>query len=384
MIRSVYILGNHIQSLGVARMADKIDLKVSLFSDYPTPVTRFSRACHSFYLFRDTDHLLDLLNRIDITGETPLLIPTNDYMVNFLGEHYDILKEKYALSIPSPEIVNICLNKRLTYQSASRLGVSIPESHFPDTREQLNQIAPEVTYPVIIKPSVMHTFYSSTSRKAYLCHTKEELFEYYDLALRHISPEEIIIQEFLTGGAPSLYSCGSFTIDGEPFGSFVANRIRQKPMDFGVSTTFAKTVISREIEEQAERFLKGIRYTGISEVEFMYDSAKEVYKLLEINPRTWKWHSIINLLGINYIELLVKFHRGEKIPKFRNETEDIAWVERITDSYVVIKEMIRGKMSMTEYLNTMKLHKEYAAWSTSDPLPAIMYLLLTPYLYFKR
>jgi len=384
MIRSLFILGNHIQSLGVARMAKSIGLHVSLFSDYRTPVTRFSNACNDFFLFHGKDHLIELLTNLTLDDDRPILVPTNDNLVAFMGEHYERLGDRYKLSVPTPEILNTCLNKKLTYQAAENLGIPIPESHFPETPHDLEAIAKDLKFPVIIKPSVMHTFYGSAKRKAYLCRTQDELGKHYNMALEHIPAREIIVQEFLSGGTPTLYSYGSFSIEGKPVGSFVANRLRQKPMDFGISTTYARTVIIPEIEEQAVKFLKGIGYTGISEVEFMYDRASETYKLLEINPRTWKWHSIANKLGVNLIALLVRYHEGEYLPEFRNDLENIAWVERMTDTYVVLKEIMKGRMKLSEYLQSMNHRKESASWDLSDPLPSIMYLILSPYLYFKR
>jgi hypothetical protein len=67
-----------------------------------------------------------------------------------------------------------------------------------------------------------------------------------------------------------------------------------------------------------------------------------------------------------------------------NNLEDIAWIERVTDSYVSIKEIIKGKMTLKEYIITLKMPKENAVWSFKDPLPAIMYILLLPYLFLKR
>jgi len=80
---------------------------------------------------------------------------------------------------------------------------------------------------------------------------------------------------------------------------FVVNRIRQKQWIFGISTCFAKTGNQPTNTIKCRKFLQGINYFGISEVEFMYDPEQQTYKLLEINPRSVKWHTITNLLDIN-------------------------------------------------------------------------------------
>jgi D-aspartate ligase len=384
MIRSLYILGDHIQALGVARMADMINLNVTLFSDYGASITRFSKSCHSFLKFRDELHLYELLDSLPEGEDKPVLVPTNDRWVSFLSQHYKSLSLKYHLSIPEPRILDICFNKRLTYQTGKQLGIPVPESYFPDSLEDLTGLAEKISYPVVIKPAIMYTFYAKTGKKVLVCKNLSDLTTKYREALKYIPANEIIVQEFLDGGARNLYSFGSFAVNGTPVGSFTANRIRQKPMDFGISTTYAKIVVIPGLDNLAIKMLQGIQYTGISEVEFMYDESAKVFKLLEINPRTWKWHSLSNIIGLNLIEKMIRHMQGETPEYFINNKEGLAWVERVTDTWVFITEFLKGRMSINEYVNSMRLKKVFAVWSTSDPLPAIFYIFLTPYLLFKR
>lgn len=382
-IRKVFILGNHIQALGVSRMAAAIGLEVRLFNNYGASVTRFSNTCRRFYRFRDREHLLELL--LDHAGSNDtLLVATNDDLVGFMADHYDLLHPRYVLSIPPPETVRLCFNKRFTYQRAREAGIPIPDSHFPDSLEEVRALAPRIEYPVILKPAVMYTFHQATGKKVFFCKDPDELITHYQRIRQIIPADEVILQEFLTGGAPSLYSFGSFFARGEVYGSLIANRIRQKPMDFGISTCFAHTVINPEIEELAIRFLKEIDYFGMSEVEFMLDPKTGSFKLLEINPRTWKWHSIANKLDINLFEMMVRFLENKPVTKKINDRAGVGWIERLTDSYVVLQEMRKGRLHPREYLRTLRLPAESATWSAKDPLPAIMYLLLSPYLLIKR
>ncbi len=384
MITDIYILGNHIQGLGVSRNAGRQNYRVTLFNKSSLSVARFSNTCKKFVKFKDTNNLLNILLQDKIANKKALLIPTNDALVGFLSDNYEKLNEKYYLSIPPKEITEIAFNKRKTYQAAMDADVPIPESHFPDTEEMLLKHSDTIKYPVIIKPAVMYNFYATSGKKVFLCNNKKDLIENYRKAIKIIPKEEVIVQEMLDGGAKNLFSFASYTKNGVVFGSFTANRIRQKPMDFGVATTFAVSVVNERVEKLAEKFLKAINYTGLSEVEFMYDAKTDEYKLIEINPRTWKWHSMANIVGINLIEMMIKDIQGKNIEKQRNTKEKLAWVEQLTDFFIVFTEIIKGKMSFRDYYKTWKLKKEYATFDWRDPLPAIMYILLSPILYFKR
>ena len=384
MIDTVILLGNHIQGLGVARICRRAGMQVHLFNEDALCVTRFSRTCQRFSRFDGETDLLAKLLGLGIRRQTALLMPTNDRFVGFLAEHYEVLKKKYRLAIPSPEVTDLCFNKIKTYTVAKELGIPIPESHFPASEAEIKTLGEQLTYPVIIKPAVMYRFYSQLKKKVFLCHNAAELLEHYRAATQVIVPEEIIVQEFLPGGPTQLYSFGSFCDGQKVWGSFVANRIRQKPMDFGVATTFAKTVVNPRISELANKFLTGINYFGVSEVEFMYDEALDDFKLIEINPRTWKWHTIANRIGINVVGMLLDYVNEKPLTEQHNDRPNIGWTERLTDTYIVLTEMMKGRMNYQDYQQTQELEKEFACFSWRDPLPGIMYIVMSPYLLFKR
>jgi len=384
MITDIYILGNHIQGLGVSRNANKQGYRVTLFNKSSLSVARFSNTCRRFVKFKNTNNLLDILLADKIENKKALLIPTNDALVGFLADNYERLNKKYYLSIPPKEITEIAFNKRKTYQAAMNAEVPIPESQFPDTEEALIELSAALKYPVIIKPAVMYNFYATSGKKVFKCNNKEDLLVNYHKAIEIIPKEEVIVQEMLQGGAKNLYSFASYARNGEVFGSFVAKRIRQKPMDFGVATTCAVSVVNKRVEELAEKFLQEINYTGLSEVEFMYDEQTGDYKLIEINPRTWKWHSMANIVNINLIKMMIDDIQGKKIEKERNTIENLAWVEQLTDFFIVFTEILKGRMKIKDYYKTWKLKKEYATFDWRDPLPAIMYIVLSPILYFTR
>jgi predicted ATP-grasp superfamily ATP-dependent carboligase len=384
MIEQVIILGDHIQGLGISRITGRLGYKVFLYNQSAISVARFSNTLHQFICFKDLNHLLKLLMNKDLQGKKTIIFPTNDLMVGFLSDNFQALSEKYVLSISEKKITDLAFNKRNTYECAKSAGIPYPDSYYPNSFEELQAVEPELHYPVILKPAIMYNFYKKAGKKVFRCNSKEELFENYTKAIELIPANEVIIQEMLSGGAVNLFSFASYASKGEVKGCFIANRIRQKPMDFGVATTFAKTVLSERIDTLARKFLKSINYTGVSEVEFMYDEKTRDYKLIEINPRTWKWHTMSNKVGINLIKMLIDDFDGKEIKESINTVENIGWIEQLTDSFVMMSEVLKGRMSYKDYRKSLKGEKEFATWDKKDPLPAIMYILLSPYLYFTR
>jgi len=384
MISIICILGDHIQSLGIARIVGRLGYKIILINNDRICITRFSKYCNKFILFKTDKELMERLIKLATDEKDILLMPTNDKLIKFIMDNYDFLLTRFHISGPNPEVLNICYNKKLTYIKALEQNIPIPESYFPETFDQLITLSKKIKYPVILKPAIMYKFYNKTGKKCIICRNQRELLNKYSEAIKIITPSEIIVQKMIKGGPRNLYSFCSFCADGKIYGSFIANRIRQKPMDIGISTTFAVSVTNEKINQLACRFLIGINYFGLSELEFMYDPDDLTYKLIEINPRTWKWHSLSNKLGMNLIQMLIDYIDKKKIKVQENKKTNLGWIESITDSYVVFKEIFRGTVNIKHYLQTLKVKKEFACFDSKDLLPAICYIIFFPYLFFTR
>ena len=384
MIKRVFILGNHIQALGLVRQAYDKGMKVYLFTDSAFSISRFSKAVSRTFIFKSVNDLLNLMHSLKAGYKDALLFPTNDFMVYFLKENYDLLKQHYYLGIASPSTVDIFYNKRNTYQFAEQHNISIPQSWYPNNLKDVYTISQKIDYPVILKPAVMNSFHNIFGKKAFKCNNEKELIDRAKNISQKIPVQDLIIQEFLDGGAEQLFSFGTFAVNGKPVVSVMANRIRQNPMDFGNSTTFAKTCNIPEIKRIAERILKERYYFGLAEVEFMYDKNSNQYKFLEINPRAWKWHSISNNFNFSFLGKMIDYFNRNLSDEKNITEENIAWVERFTDFFVVLKELFKGNMILKKVIASYSLPKTYAVWSKKDPLPFFMYFLLSPILFIKR
>lgn len=384
MINRVVIIGGHIQALGLARQVAQQNLEVVLLLDTSLAVARFSKYVKKYYVFHNTDELLQLINQLRLPNQATLLFPTNDEAVEFLANHYEKLKTHYAMGIPNPQIVALFNNKRNAYQYVTSQGIPCPQCWYPNTMDDVMQLSSEVVYPVVVKPAVMYSFHTTFGKKAYRCDNADQLLSVFQRIYAADYPiDTILIQEFLSGGPKYLYSYGVFAVDGESKASLMANRVRQNPMDFGNSTTFAITCDIPQIEEQSKKLLQMVQYFGLGEVEWMYDSVSDTYKFLEINTRAWKWHTISNQLGFSFIGAMIDYYNGAttELPVAK---KTVAWVERLTDWTVIVKELLHGRMNWRDVRKIYKIHKENAVWQWGDPMPGIMYVILSPILYIKR
>lgn len=387
MIRRVVIFGGHIQALGLARQVKAKGIEVVIVTDDGCSVARFSRAVNRT-IIAPIEDWTSVIGDLELPNKGTLLFPTNDEAVEMLCGRYDQYKERFALGVPEPKVIELFNDKRRAYRFAEASGVHCPKCWYPDTMEEVEALSEELPYPVVVKPAVMYSFHATFGKKAFRCDDAASLkATYMRIAAKGYPLETLVVQEFLNGGAKNLYSCGVMAAGGEIIVSMQANRIRQNPMDFGNSTTYAISCFVPQIQEQTVALLRMTGYSGVGEVEWMLDAKSATYKFLEINTRAWKWHTISNQLGFSFIGAMIDHYNGQpfthsSIHSLTDKT--VAWCERLTDFSVAAKEILHHRMRLGEVIKSYRIKHESAVWSWRDPLPAIMYILLSPVLYIKR
>ena len=383
----VVIIGGHFQGLGLIRSLGRHNVPTYLL-DREQCIARFSRYTDRFSKCPDIlreeplflKFLLDLAVKEDLKGW--IVYPNDDETVRLLAMHRDKLQEYYRITTPPWDVVKYAYDKKLTYELAKKCSIAIPNTYYPANAEELEQL--DIEFPVILKPSVKMPFYKRTRKKAILINSRQELWKKYKKASMLIdSSQKIIVQELIPGRAPNLYSVGSLSRNGELLVKITVKRSRQHPMDFGHATTFAQTVHIPELEEMTRTILEAIGYYGLSEVEFMLDPRDRKYKLLEINARAWGWHTIAIAAGLDMPYLSYLDMLGEKV-KQNGCANGVKWIRMTTDIPIALIELLKGKMKLAEYLDSLKGKKQFAVFSLEDPLPFIAEMLMLPYLFKKK
>jgi len=154
-------------------------------------------------------------------------------------------------------------------------------------------------------------------------------------------------------------------------------------MEFGRASTYVETVHLPELEELATRLLAGLAYTGLAEVEFMYDQKDGRFELLEVNPRIWGWHTITIRAGLDLPYLAYADAAGQEFA-VGPVREDVKWVRLVTDVPTAFSELLSGRLTVRQYLASISGGTTFAVLSLSDPLPFVADLFLGPYNYFSN
>jgi predicted ATP-grasp superfamily ATP-dependent carboligase len=269
-------------------------------------------------------------------------------------------------------------DKRLTCQLAGDLGLDHPQTFFPQDRDELASI--RCDFPVLLKPAYKQTLNRFTRSKAWLARDHNELLTLYDNAVRLVDPSIVMIQEMIGGGGENQFSFACLCVDGQPLASLTARRTRQYPLDFGYSSSLVETLELPEVETPARRLLGSLHYSGVAELEFKYDSRDGKYKLLEMNPRFWSWHSLGAPAGVDFPYLLWQMANDQSIDEVRARA-GLKWLHVIMDLAAAAGAISRGRMSVKEYLRSLSGISDFAVYSRDDLMPAFLEI---PLLLFGR
>jgi len=373
------ILSGSFSSLGAARNLAKHGVPVYIL-DSGVCIARFSRCVRRFLKCPPEDdeaRFVEFLLRIAI--ETNLndwvLFPSTDEGVRILAQYRERLGERYIVTTPPWDVVKFVYDKRLTHQLATQQGIPVPETYNPGSVDDL--VSLNLDFPVVLKPAISTHLSSVTKKKAYRANDMQELINLYEMMAAIMDPSEILIQELIPGRAENLFSFVGFFKDGVTVAGLSARRPRQHPMEFGRASTFVETVNVPDLETLATQFLQGIAYSGLAEVEFMYDQKDARFELLEVNPRIWGWHSIAIRAGLDLPYLAYADAIGEKVG-VGPVREGVKWVRLVTDVPTASLEILAGRLTVRQYLASMSGDTEFAVLSLSDPLPFVADLLLIP------
>ena len=99
---------------------------------------------------------------------------------------------------------------------------------------------------------------------------------------------------------------------------------------------------------------------------------------MEVNPRTWKWHSIAEKSD-SPILMSLYHHIYNLEPIIKNNQENATFRHLLTD----IPTTIKMRLSKIDYTKT-KNNTKYAVWDLKDIEPAIFEILYLPYFILKR
>ena len=379
------MIGGGCQGLGIARSLGRRGIPVCLIDD-ELSIARASRFVRDAIRVPDLRTEQALLDALAVARDR--LLPLGlGAVCNAGGEHRRHRGQPGRTSArlpgahPGLDSIRHAWDKRKVYGLAEQLSIPIPRTWFPRSAEDLAAI--KVDDPVVLKPAIKEHFFYATHAKAWRADTAAELHDAFRRATEIMPASEIIVQEMIPGGGEQQYAYCAFFRAGHPVASMTVRRRRQHPSDFGVASTYVETIDLADLAEPSCRFLKAIDYYGLVELEYKRDPRDGAYKLLDVNARTWGYHTVGGPAGVDFPYLLFRDQIGAPVEE-AHARPGVRWIRLSTDVPNALRDMCAGRLRPGEYLRSLRGVNTEAVFSISDPLPGLLEVALLPYLAVKR
>ena len=378
------VVGADYRALGVVRSLGRRGIPVWVLRHGDDRLAGASRYADRMLALPDGDDaafafLLELADQRGLHGWT--LFPSADETAALVARNHAQLAARYRLTTPPWDVVRYAHDKRLTYPFAAEAGVEPPRTWYPRSRADVEAL--DCDFPVALKPAIKNGLNPLTAAKAWRVDSHSELVARYDEACAFTDPEVLMVQEVIPGDGAMQLSYAALCADGRAIASLVARRTRQYPMDFGRASTHVESIEDAEVEADARRLLERLRFDGIVEVEFKRDPRDGRLKLLDVNPRVWGWHTLCARAGIDFSYLAWRHANGEEVAEARGRP-GVRWFRMSTDFPTVVKEIARRRLTVREYLRSLRGPRAAPIFAWDDPLPGVLEFPLLATVLFSR
>lgn len=371
------IIEGHIQGLSNVRSLGETGIPVYVV-DKTKCVAQYSRYCRKFFLCPDfildefASFLINLAINESIRGW--VLMPSNDHAVYTISKHKNTLEKYFSVITPGVEIIDTIYDKVKLLGIAANLRIPFPRTcNFETSNEP---VPDNLTFPVLTKGRNGLSFYRTFKKKVFLARTEDELRSQLKEISKQYNLQHTFTQELIHYEEDNkTISFSAFCINGEIKCFWMGMKLREHPLQFGTGT-FAKSIYVKKCYDNSVVLLSGLQYTGVCEIEYLFDPQDCTYKLIEINPRTWLWVGLAKACGVDYAKIIYYYSINTHYDYPTVYQKDMYWINPISDTFFSILAIMRGKLRLVKYINSiLKTSKVNALVYHKDNRPFFAYLM---------
>ena len=373
-----FVLGRYLTGgLGVVRNLGRNRVPVIWLDSNPKQIGFLSKYCKGIIcphpknnLEEYIDFLINIGKKLNFKG---VLLPIGDIEVYAVLKNRKLLENYYHIPMADFEVTQKLLDKKIFYKTLQNLKIEHPKTYFPKDVSEVEKMGQKISYPCILKPSYSAHFVLDFKSKLFRVKSSKQLIQSYKKAKS--KNHDVVIQEIIPGQTKNMHGFNAYYDRSfAPYGVFMYRRIREWPHDFG-NGCFIESIKIPELEGIISLLVKKIKYYGIVDAEFKKDLRDNKFKLIEINPRCWMQNSLPTRTGVNIPYMTYLDATGNKIENTISAQIHMKWIFMPEDIYSSLKSMKKNKLTIKEWLNSLKGEKEYAVFSWDDPTPFFVLFL---------
>ena len=317
--------------------------------------------------------------------EKPVLFPTNDQWVVAVSRHKEALSRYYLPCVADWPTAELLIRKRRFYEWGIARGYPVPRVWTPDQFD----LIPVDAFPLAAKPQ-FRRIASNDERNHRLSQHLDEVrltvLRDKDELDRFVAShadilEYLVFVDYVEGLSDRMYTVGVYADrEHQVLGLFTGRKVRGYPPDIGDCIVGQVEEIPEEIPSMVKLMCRELEYHGIAEFEFKRDATTGVFKLIEVNPRSWSWVGITPACGVSLPWLAyADLSGGEQIVYTDSllPTGSVKWVKILSDLENCLYFNRRAgypdwHMTPMEWWQSLRAeHRVIAEFAADDPMPGI-------------
>jgi predicted ATP-grasp superfamily ATP-dependent carboligase len=283
----------------------------------------------------------------------------------FIAENAEALKSWFLFPQLARDLPGRLANKKDLDFLCRSAGVPCPRAEFPSSMHEVGMFLKRATFPVVVKPAESRRVPKISGVS--VARSPEELLSVYSRT-QSWDPN-LIVQEYIPECDAEDWVfhayCNPRT---DCFVAFTGRKLRSYPAYAG-STTLGVPLANQRLSEQAETFLRAIRYSGIADLDYRLDKRDGQYKLLDFNPRIGaNFRMFENRAGVDVVRALHLDLTGRRVPR-SPPIEGRKFVVEPYDVLAGIGYRRRGGLTARAWWQSLQGKRETAWFHWDDPVP---------------
>jgi predicted ATP-grasp superfamily ATP-dependent carboligase len=303
-------------------------------------------------------------------SERPVMIPMSDRAATCVAEAREILEATFDICAASPDVVQTFLDKRRAHQVAARCGLCVPRSGFASTLDDLDRLAAEIPFPIILKPTWWREE-GSVAFKTVRCDDRGALVE---AASRLIDAgATLAAQEFVPGGDADIEIYMFYrSRDGAAIRDCTGRKLRQVPAGAGIMAS-GRTEWLPEVAEMSRSFLDAIDYRGLGGIEYKRHDGRRYF--IEMSVRPEGFHPLAIRAGVDLPWCAYSDIALGRVPAVAEPQRDAYWLDELPYVALLRKRWRHDPLLREAASLFSRPGPLLGVFSSEDPLPGLAWSL---------
>ncbi len=311
--RSIIVTdGDQRAALATVRSLGAVGHRVHVGASRPRTIAGASRYATSAFVLPDPLHapedFLQALAEASKRLAADVVIPVTEASLLAVLGHRDRIHG--VLPFPDDVAFRDVCDKGRVLGAAHRHGIEAPSQLVLDCLADLDAIAAELRFPLVVKPfrSVVGSGADRTKTSVLYASTLDDLRR--TLTNLPAATFPVMLQERVEGPG---FAISVLVWDGELRAAFGHRRLREKPPSGGVSVLREAMGYDPDLLARSVSLLAEFDWRGVAMVEYKLQQSTGVPYLMEINGRLWGSLQLAIDAGVDFPTLLVRSALGETV-----------------------------------------------------------------------